>query len=94
MYEQALDLLEAAYGAAEFQERGGRQLLLTLLDGEVARAAGVDAETPEHKAAVSVLVDSAAVVVPDIRDQDLVGSTFYEITERGIEILRNAGRIT
>jgi len=91
--EQALDLLEAGYRAAEYQEREGRQLLLTMLDGEVARSAGMDAETPEHYAVVSALVDSGAVVVPDIRDQDLVGATFYEITPEGEEMLLEAGRL-
>jgi hypothetical protein len=85
--EQALDLLEAGYRRAEYQEREGRQLLLTMLDGEVALTAEMDAETPEHRASVSALVDSGAVVVPDIRDQDQAGATFYEITPEGEEML-------
>ncbi len=94
MGERELDLPEAAYSRSEYQTRNERQLLLTFLDGQVARDAGMDAETPEHRAVVSALVDSGAVVVPDIRDQDLVGSTFYEVTSHGEEILREAGRIT
>jgi hypothetical protein len=38
--EQALDLLEAGYRAAEYEKRSGQQFLLTFLDGDVAEAAG------------------------------------------------------
>jgi len=93
MDEQTLDLLEAGYWAAEYRERDGRQLLLTMLDGEVARAAELDAETPEHRAAVSALVDSGAVEIPAVIDQGFPGTTFYEITPDGEEMLREAGRL-
>lgn len=69
MDEPTLDLLEAGYWAAEYRERDGRQLLLTVLDGEVARAAELDAETPGHQAAVSALLDSGAVEIPAVIDQ-------------------------
>jgi hypothetical protein len=93
MDEPTLDLLEAGYWAAEYRERDGRQLLLTMLDGEVARAAELDAETPEHRAAVSALVDSGAVEIPAVIDQGFPGSTFNEITPDGEEMLREAGRL-
>jgi hypothetical protein len=93
MNEQTLDLLEAGYRAAEYQERDERQLLLTVLDGEVARAAELGAETPEHQAALSALVDSGAVEIPAIIDQGFTGSTFYEITPDGEEMLREASRL-
>jgi hypothetical protein len=39
------------------------------------------------------LLDSGAVAVPLICDRGLSGSTFYEITTYGVEILHEAGRI-
>ncbi len=93
MDEPTLDLLEAGYRAAEYRERDGRQFLLTVLDGEVARTAELDAETPEHRATVSALVDSGAVEIPAVIDQGFSGSTFYEITPEGEERLREAGRL-
>jgi hypothetical protein len=42
---------------------------------------------------VSALVDSGAVVVPDIRDQDQAGATFYEITPESEKMLQEAGRL-
>ena len=93
MDEPTLDLLEAGYRAAEYRERDGRQFLLTVLDGEVARTAELDDETPEHRAAVSALVDSGVVEIPAVIDQGFSGSTFYEITPEGEEMLREAGRL-
>jgi hypothetical protein len=99
MEAQALDLLEAAYWKAEYQERGGRRLLLTFLDGDAAEAAGLNpaaSDTPSGRAyrrAVGFLLDSGAVEIPDIPDQGLSGARFYEITPRGVEMLREAGRI-
>jgi hypothetical protein len=98
--ERALDLLEAAYLSAEYQERGERLLLLTFLDGEVALSVGLNPTSREnlegrtYHRAVDSLIESGAVEVPDIPDQDLAGVTFYEITARGVEILRDSGRIT
>ena len=96
--ERAMDLLEAAYRSSGWQQRGGRRLLLTRLDGDVADAAGLfptERDTPEgrmHHAVVDSLVDSGAVAMPDIRDQKI--GEFYEITAIGVEMLREAGRIT
>jgi hypothetical protein len=39
------------------------------------------------------LLDSGAVAIPPIRAQESVGVTFYVITEHGIDMLREAGRI-
>jgi hypothetical protein len=97
--EQALDLLEAAYRKAEYQDRGGNKFLLTFLDGDVAVSVGLNptaVDTAEGRAyhrVVDSLIGSGAVQIPDIRDQDLVGTIVYEITPRGEEILREAGRI-
>jgi len=97
--EQALDLLEAAYRKAESHEREGRRLLLTTLDADVALSVGLnptERDTPEgrpFRRVVNSLLDSGAVEKPDIREQDLSGATFYEITPRGVELLREAGRI-
>jgi hypothetical protein len=100
LQEQALDLLEAGYSAAEYEHRGGRRLLLTLLDGDVALSVGLNPtarDTPEwdaYRSVVNSLLHSGAVEIPDIPDQLLAGTTVYEITPRGEEILREAGRIT
>jgi len=97
----AIELLAAAYRASEYQERRGRRLLLTFLDGPVAKAAGLNpsprSDAPEGRAyrqVVDSLLSSGAVEIPDIRDQQSAGVTYYEITPRGVEILREAGRIT
>jgi hypothetical protein len=96
--EQALDLLEAGYRAAEYEKREGRQFLLTFLDGDVAEAVGLnptESDTPEgrdYRRVVQFLLDSGAVQIPGIRDQDLAGTTVYEITPRGLGMLREAGR--
>ncbi len=98
MDERAMGLLEAAYKESEWKQREGRRLLLTQLDGYVADAAELfptQRDTPEgrmHRAVVDSLLESGAVTIPDIRDQQF--GEFYEITAIGIEMLRNAGRIT
>ena len=98
MEEQALDLLEAAYRKAEYQDRGGNKFLLTFLDGDVALSVGLNptaSDTPEghaYRSVVESLIHSGAVQIPDIRDQDFAGTTVYEITPRGEEMLREAGR--
>ena len=38
-------------------------------------------------------LDSGAVAVPLIRDRGFSGSTVYEITTHGVEMLHEAGRI-
>ena len=60
-----------------------------ILDGDVARAAQVEADTPEHAAAVDYLVMEGAVEFVGDRYEHLPGTTLYEITERGLEMLGN-----
>ncbi len=90
--------LEEAYRASRWKQREGRRLLLTQLDGDVAVDAGLfptKRDTPEgrmHRAVVDSLLESGAVTIPDIRDQQV--GEFHEITAIGVEMLRNAGRIT
>jgi hypothetical protein len=60
-----------------------------ILDGDVARAAQVEADTPEHAAAVDYLVREGAVKFVGDRHPHLSRSVvLYEITERGLEMLR------
>jgi len=61
-----------------------------ILDGDVARAAQVEADTPEHAAAVDYLVMEGAVKFVGDRHPHLSRSVvLYEITERGLEMLRS-----
>ena len=53
-------------------------------------------DTPEartYRRVMESLLDSGAVAVPLIRDRGLSGSTVYEITTHGVEMLHEAGRI-
>ena len=60
-----------------------------ILDGDVARAAQVEADTPEHAAAVDYLVMEGAVKFVGDRHPHLSRSVvLYDITERGVEMLR------
>ena len=60
-----------------------------ILDGDVARAAQVEADTPEHAAAVDHLVMEGAVKFVGDRHPHLSRSVvLYDITERGLEMLR------
>jgi len=60
-----------------------------ILDGDVARAAQVEADTPEHAAAVDYLVMEGAVKFVGDRHPHLSRSVvLYEVTERGLEMLR------
>ncbi len=60
-----------------------------ILDGDVARAAQVEADTPEHAAAVDYLVMEGAVKFVGDRHPHLSRSVvLYDITERGLEMLR------
>ena len=61
-----------------------------ILDGDVARAAQVGAvDTPEHAAAVDYLVMEGAVKLVGDRHPHLSRSVvLYDITERGLEMLR------
>jgi hypothetical protein len=60
-----------------------------ILDGDVARAAQVEADTPEHAAAVDYLVMEGAVKFVEDRHPHLSRSVvLYDITERGLEMLR------
>ena len=59
-----------------------------ILDGDVARAAQVEADTPEHAAAVDYLVMEGAVKFVEDGYEHLPRTTLYEITERGLEMLR------
>jgi hypothetical protein len=60
-----------------------------ILDGDVARAAQVEADTSEHAAAVDYLVMEGAVKFVGDRHPHLSRSVvLYEITERGLEMLR------
>jgi hypothetical protein len=61
-----------------------------ILDGDVARAARVGAvDAPEHAAAVDYLVMEGAVKFVDDGYEHLPRTTLYEITERGLEMLRS-----
>ena len=61
-----------------------------ILDGDVARAAQVGAvDTPEHAAAVDYLVMEGAVEFVGEGYQHLPHTILYEITERGLEMLRS-----
>jgi hypothetical protein len=60
-----------------------------ILDGDVARAAQVEVDTPEHAAAVDYLVMEGAVKFVGDRHPHLSRSVvLYDITERGLEMLR------
>ena len=60
-----------------------------ILDGDVARAAQVEADTPEHAASVDYLVMEGAVKFVGDRHPHLSRSVvLYDITERGLEMLR------
>ena len=60
-----------------------------ILDGDVARAAQVEADTSEHAAAVDYLVMEGAVKFVGDRHPHLSRSVvLYDITERGLEMLR------
>jgi len=61
-----------------------------ILDGDVARAAQVGAlDTPEHTAAVDYLLMEGAVEFVGDGYQHLPRTSLYEITERGLEMLRS-----
>ena len=63
-----------------------------ILDGDVARAAQVGAvDTPEHTAAVDYLMMEGTVEFVGDRYQHLARTTLYQITERGLEMLRSLG---
>jgi hypothetical protein len=81
---QALLLLSKGY------ESAGEEGTPFILDGDVARAAQVGAvNTPEHAAAVDYLVMEGAVEFVGDGYEHLPGTTLYEITERGLEMLGN-----
>jgi hypothetical protein len=96
--EQALDLLDAAYRKAEHREIEGKDALV-FQDSDAANAVGLSTaarDTPEartYRRVMESLLDSGAVAVPPIRDRGLSGSTVYEITTHGVEMLHEAGRI-
>jgi hypothetical protein len=96
--EQALDLLDAAYRKAEHREIEGKDALV-FQDSDAANAVGLSTaarDTPRrvpNRRVMESLLDSGAVAVPLIRDRGLSGSTFYEITTHGVEMLHEAGRI-
>ena len=43
---------------------------------------------------LTFLDGDGAVEILDLRGQELAGTTYYEITPRGIDMLRESGRIT
>jgi hypothetical protein len=54
-------------------------------------------DSPESRIwreSVKSLLNSGAVVIPDIVDQSLGRATFYAITSEGEQVLRFAGRIS
>ena len=59
-----------------------------ILDGDVARAAQVEADTSEHAGAVDYLVMEGAVKFVEDGYEHLPRTTLYEITERGLVMLR------
>ena len=100
MEEQALDLLDAAYRKAEHREIEGKDALVFPFKTAMPptpwdflpRRVTPPRRVPNRRVMESLL-DSGAVAVPLIRDRDLLGSTVYEITTHGVEMLHEAGRI-
>ncbi len=98
---RALDLLEEAYRDSAYQDIEGRRVLVALLDGPRAMSVGLSPtmrDTPEgreYQRVVQELEDFGAVEeITHPRYQGHVGTTYYEITDRGVEMLREAGRNT
>ena len=100
MDETALAFLEVAYNNTEPREIEG-QLLPVFIASVPANALGLSmAERPEgdaYRRTISQLVDSGAILLADIREQQgpqkLVGEEYYAITPQGEEMLREAGLI-
>ena len=98
MDETALALLEAAYKNSQI-EAEGEASRLRFRASDAANALGLStAARPSPGAAayyrtMSLLENSGAVKIADTRGQAIVGETFYEITPRGEDMLREAGRI-
>ena len=98
MDETALAFLEVAFNNAEPREIEGL-MRPVFMASDPANALGLTmaADRPEGEAyrrAISLLVDSGAVVLADVRGQgELLGEEFYEITPHGEAMLGEAGRI-
>ena len=90
--------MDAAYRKAEHREIEGKDALV-FQDSDAANAVGLSTaarDTPEartYRWVMESLLDSGAVAVPLIGDRGLLGSTVYEITTHGVEMLHEAGRI-
>ncbi len=100
MDETALAFLEVAFNNAQPREIEG-QTRLVFVASDPANALGLSmAERPEgdaYRRTISQLVDSGAIMLADIREQQgpqkLVGEEYYAITPQGEEMLREAGLI-
>ncbi len=64
---------------------------IVLLDGAVADSAEVPAGTPMHSACMHQLEHAIGAVVEEPVREGMVGFTPYRITDRGFELLREAG---
>ena len=99
MEERALDLLQAGYRHSEWYQEGEARRMLVFRDSDAAtdlELITAERDIPQahtYRRSIGILVNSGAVVVPAIRAQGFVGVKFYEITPRGIAMLREAGRI-
>jgi hypothetical protein len=92
--ELAVDLLEAAYQNAQNQDIEGR-LVLVFQDRDAAKAVGLIPDASTYREVDSHLIDSGAVEeIIHPRYEGTAEITYYEMTPRGVEILREAGRIT
>jgi len=94
----ALDLLEAAYKHAKVREiEGQRRIMFRGSDAanalDLSTAVRWVPRAEAYQRAMDLLEEAGAVKVAEIRGQELVGESFYEITPHGVAMLREAGRI-
>ena len=97
MNKTALNLLEAAYKHAEIREiEGQRRIMFGGSDAanalDLSTAVRWAPRAVAYQRAPDILEEAGAVKLAEIRGQELVGESFYEITPDGIAMLREAGR--
>ena len=99
MNKTALNLLEAAYKHAEIREIEGQPRIMLFRGSDAANALDLSTavrwvpRAQAYQRAMDLLEEAGAVKIAEIRGQELVGESFYEITPHGIAMLREAGRI-